>query len=102
MELEKLKVTTKLREAEQEQEKYTLKRTREVFSGGSVDTFDLAYNLRLVPRFNEKGVCLKGSVTPVIGLIQRKHCCQCVLTGKAQEAMSAISLEFVDNLNYLR
>ena len=57
-EMERLRLTTVVREAELQQERYKLDLIQEgkLSSGVSPATFDVAYNLRLLPKFEEKTV----------------------------------------------
>ncbi|XP_034095926.1 uncharacterized protein LOC117562195 isoform X1 [Gymnodraco acuticeps] len=107
-EMERLRLTTVVRGAELQQERYKLDLIQEgkLSSGVSPATFDIAYNLRLLPKFEEK------TVDSFFGLFERLSqrrqwsdsektlLLQCVLTGRAQEAFSALSM--ADSEDYLR
>ncbi|XP_056905675.1 uncharacterized protein LOC130534961 [Takifugu flavidus] len=120
-ELEKLKWKVQLREAELKQEQQSLERYRLDLikdgklsgpSEGSLSAqstyFDVASNLRLVPKFSEEDLdtffllferlakARKWSDSEQTLLLQ------CVLTGKAQEAFSALSMADSENYNSVK
>ena len=73
-------------------------------SHGRASHFDLVGNLKLVPKFNERDPEKKISVFERVADTRawpgadRRVMLQCVLTGKAQEALSALSV--TDSLSY--
>ncbi|XP_033942524.1 uncharacterized protein cep104 isoform X1 [Pseudochaenichthys georgianus] len=121
VEIEKLRQNARLQEAEiaqvQVRQKLDLERYRlELMSEGKLpaetrraaetanQAFDIAVNLRIVPRFNEKDPDIFFVLFERLAEardwsdVERTLLLQCVFTGKAQEAFAAMTAE--DSSNY--
>lgn len=99
LQMEKLKHETELKRLELDERRLTLHaRDARDFVGGSSSSFDVGGSLRLVPQFNERDPDIFFSLFERVAEnrgwsdSERTLLLQCVLTGKAQEAYSALSL----------
>ncbi len=97
MALEKLRQQTELAKLDLETQRMTLMREGRVSGGRSGDSGDILSSLRLVPKFNEKDVDTVSALfervaeTRAWSDADRVVLLQCVLSGRAQEAFSALT-----------